>query len=180
MTLNNEGKKLTKKQLVKVLHDAGMPSSEIKTIVYPDQKPAVADVSLSRALKDNNVQNWVADEFGRAQHKISLADFIDQYYDELTAVKRVYFKGEFVEEIPDYPTRQKARDSLVKLMQAHTPAVADPNTPPPPPPPTDGAVPVLSAPAQKAMLDAIERGDVKAIERIVFKDGTEQATESKS
>lgn len=162
-----KNKKITKKEMAIVLHDAGVPNHEIKAILFPDQKPEVAKVSLSRALKDNNVQIWVADAFEGSG--IELKDLIRQYKSELTATKPIYFKGEFVDNVPDYPTRQKARDALIRLMQGFTPAPGDAT---PPPPPATPDTPIVDNTARQAMLDAIKRGDIKAIERIVFKDGS--------
>lgn len=159
--------KLTKAEKAKLLKAEGRSNEEIKELVYPDQTPAAQAVSLSRALKDNNVQTWVADAFEGSG--IDIKDLIAQYKEELTATKAIYFKGEYVENVPDYATRQKARDALLKLMQAYTVAPGDPT--PPPSPLTPDTPTVIDNTTKQAMLEAIKRGDVKAIERIVFKDG---------
>lgn len=169
MTVNTDSKPTTKKQLVKVLKDAGVSNEEIKMIVYPDQTPTVAKASLSRALKDNNVQFWVADSFEGTG--LDLHELILQYKSELSATKSIYHKGELIEDVPDYGVRQKARDAIIKLMQAHTPAVDDPNPLPPASAPVAGDTPLaIDANAREAMLAAIKKGDIKTIERIVFKD----------
>lgn len=168
MATNTKPKKMTKKQAVQLLHANGYTSAEIKDIVYPDQAPAVADASLSRALKDNNVKHWIADGFIGVD--LTLRELIEQYKEELTATKAIYFKGDLIDDVPDYSTRQKARDALLKLMQAFVPAMPDP-TPPSAPITPDGNN-TLNDQAKRAMLEAIKNGDIKAIERIVFRDGS--------
>lgn len=176
-----KAKKLTKKQQAINLHNQGKTAAEIKEIVYPDQSPATQAMSLSRALKDNHVQIWVADSFDKAKKKITLSDLIDKWVSQLEATKPLYFKGEYIDNVPDTAAQQKAQIELAKLMQAYSPAPGDPNPAPTKDGPNpDGTGVVIDTNAKAAMLAAIKKGDIKTIERIVFKDGPELPPEPKS
>jgi len=159
--MNVKSKKQTKYEQAQQLKAQGYANKEIKEIVFSDQTPASQAVSLSKALKNTSVHPLV--ENALEANNIDLVDLVAQYKEELTAVKRVYFKGDFVEEVPDYTARQKARDALLKLYQAYLPFA--PTTPPLPPTGSDDSKQQVN----EALIKAIKQGDIEAIERIVFK-----------
>jgi hypothetical protein len=165
-----KSKRVTKKAIVRQMKNVGASNKEIAKQVYPDQPYKQASVAISKALKDYNVKSWVAEGFDGLDG-LDIRTLIKQYREELTATKDLYFKGDFIKEVPDYTIRQRARETLLRLMQAFTPVEVSTEVPLKIPVDNQGAATVIDTTAKAAMLEAIERGDIKAIERIVFKDG---------
>lgn len=150
----------TKKQQAIELAEAGKSRKEIAATVYPDSKPATAATAVTRALKGSNgiVQPFVQDALDNNQ--IEIDKIIADYKTEMQATKDIYFKGDLVATVPDYGIRQKAKEALLKLMQAYVAYV---------PQPDGDDVPVANPEAARALIQAIKDGNIEAIERVVFK-----------
>jgi hypothetical protein len=129
----------------------------------PDLKPDSAEVVGSRLSKNPEIKLMIQKTAQQAMidANISSDDLIQTLKEASTAVKPViYGKGDdaVLDILPDWTARLKATDMLLKLQQAYTPTKED------------EPVKQLQPQDLEALKKRIDKGDVAALERIVFKE----------
>lgn len=140
----------------------GLTDIEAARIVRPKAK----ERSLSTIAQRLGVNPLVTSDISKQLDKYDLTidRALKKLNDLMEASRPLYFKGDYVADIPESGVQAKMAIEILKLHGAYIPPKGPEPAPPIEPMPLDNTE------LRKAFKDAIDRGDVKAIERIVFND----------
>lgn len=159
----------------------GVTNSSISRKLMPDEKLRTGRTRVQRVLERPQVQEYIQKRF--AAHDLTIDRAMDIIDKALSAEKAVTIKEGYdinIVYVPDWPSRLKATGEMLRLMQAYnkpefepdeelTPLIPDTTVVAPPVPATPQLNPELVA----ALTAMIKNGDIKALERVVFRDPKE-------
>lgn len=151
---------------------SGASDAQAAQVVSPDAKPSSLANIATRLSNSPFVQEYITEAL--AANKVLVTPLIAKLLERTNAEKDLYFKGKYVITVPDYTIQLKAIDMLLKLMQAYTRPTPVPELPSPVQPASGtNTAPTPNPEVVAAITAAVKNGDIKALERVVFRDPKE-------